>query len=207
MSPEMHEETLAPATHHVFEKLAACPWISNFYLAGGTALAMRLGHRVSVDLDFFTATDFNESQLVERLRETGKMEVLQKAPLSFTGSLDGVKLSFLGYKYPMLKEGDGWRGIEIASLEDVACMKLDALSSRGTKRDFVDIFFIAKFIPLPALFDLFERKYANVNYNLLHVKKSLAFFDEAEGENMPGMLLPANWQEVKRFFLTEAATL
>lgn len=207
MSPDIHEETLAPATRQVFEKLAECPWTSDFYLAGGTALAMRLGHRVSVDLDFFSGMDFNESQLVERLRETGKLLVFQKAPQSFTGALDGVKLSFLGYKYPTLKEGDGWRGIVIASLQDIACMKLDALSSRGTKRDFVDMFFIAKLIPLPTLLNLFQEKYASVNYNILHVKKSQAYFEEAEGESMPAMLMPADWQEVKRFFVTQAQML
>ncbi len=197
----MHEEILAKPTRKLFDILAVQPWISQFYLAGGTALALRLGHRISVDLDFFATAAFDESGLVEKLAHLGNLEVFQKSTQSMTGSLNQVKCSFLRYGYPLLRDCAEFQGIRIASIEDIACMKLDALSSRGTKRDFVDVFVIARQIPLPEMISLFERKYASVHFNLLHLKKSLVYFDDAESDVMPHMLEAITWDGVKRFFL------
>src|ERR1043165_1813504 len=144
----MHEEILAQPTRNLFDKLSSYPWLSESYLAGGTALALRLGHRMSVDLDFFGTVLFEESILIEKLSQVGKLEIFQKAMHSATGSIDGVKFSFLGYTYPLQNKSTELKGIAIASIEDIACMKLDALSSRGTKRDFVDVYFICKKIGL-----------------------------------------------------------
>jgi predicted nucleotidyltransferase component of viral defense system len=207
MSSDLHPETLAVPTRKVFDQLAARAWVSTFYLAGGTALALRLGHRISVDLDFFSEAEFNEDQLIGELSSIGTLEILQKAPQSLTGVLDGVKFSFLGYPYPMLNNGEAWNGITIASIEDIGCMKIDALSSRGTKRDFIDVYFIAKRMPMTALLRLFERKYAAIRYNLLHVKKSLVYFEDAESDPMPRMIVPATWEEVKQFFVSETQNL
>lgn len=200
----MHKETIAKPARKLLDKLALSSWISDFYLAGGTALALNLGHRVSVDLDFFSERDFNEDDLISKLSSVGDLEVLQKAPQSVTGALDGVKFSFLGYKYPLLKTGSIFNGIGIASIEDIACMKLDALSSRGTKRDFVDIYFIAKIIQLEEIFRLFEKKYASIKYNIMHIKKSLVYFNDAEGDPMPIMIASVTWNEVKKFFVDQA---
>jgi hypothetical protein len=200
----MHEEILAQPTANLFKKLSSYPWISEFYLAGGTALALHLGHRMSVDLDFFSTAMFDESVLIEKLLPVGDLEVFQKSMHSVTGSIDGVKYSFLGYTYPLLDKGTEFRGIAIASIEDIACMKLDALSSRGTKRDFVDVYFICKEIPLGEVIKMFERKYASVRFNILHLKKSLVYFDDAESDAMPHMLQPVTWDEVKQFFLKNA---
>jgi len=203
----MHEEILAQPTANLFRKLSSYPWISEFYLAGGTALALHLGHRMSVDLDFFSTAMFDESVLIEKLLPVGDLEVFQKSMHSVTGSIDGVKYSFLGYTYPLLNKGTEFRGIAIASIEDIACMKLDALSSRGTKRDFVDVYFICKQMPLEKLIELFERKYASVRFNILHLKKSLVYFDDAESDAMPIMLHPVTWDEVKNFFVKNALSL
>jgi len=131
----------------------------------------------------------------------GNLEVFQKSTQSMTGSLNEVKCSFLKYGYPLLRDCAEFHGVQIASIEDIACMKLDALSSRGTKRDFVDVFMIARQIPLPEMIGLFERKYASVHFNLLHLKKSLVYFDDAESDVMPQMLKPVAWDQVKQFFL------
>ena len=203
----MHKETMAPETHALFSNLASAPWLPGFYLAGGTALALRLGHRTSVDLGFFAAKPFDEALLVENLAAAGKAEILQRSPQSVIGILDGVKFSFLGYPYPMLKPLGNLDGISIASIEDIACMKLDALASRGTKRDFIDVYFVATEIPLADLMALFKQKYASVGYNPVHLKKSLVFFEDAEGEPMPAMRAPVLWTDVKRFFVEQATSL
>jgi hypothetical protein len=199
---------MAPATRKLFEKLGQRPWLSDFYLAGGTALALQLGHRTSVDLDFFSEKTFDEERIVQSLAVLGRLQILEKSEQSVTGILDGVKFSFLGYQYPTLQPGLVFDGIDIASIEDIACMKLDALSSRGSKRDFVDVYFIAqKNIPLPDLFDLFERKYASIRLNVVHVKKSLVFFEDAETEPMPAMLMPAVCILVMTLFREQAVVV
>ena len=203
----MHEHTLAPSTQKLFDKLAQNSWVSDFYLAGGTALALHLGHRISVDLDFFNKQDFNEALIISKLSDIGKLEVFQKSLQSITGSVDDVKVSFLGYKYPLLKPGTKLKDIALASVEDIACMKLDALSSRGTKRDFIDLYFIAKVIPLSVIFEMFEKKYALIKYNMLHIKKSLTYFIDAEDDPMPKMIVPVTWKEVKDYFTEQVMDL
>ena len=99
----MHEETLAKPTRELFDKLGQYPWLSPFYLAGGTALALRLGHRISIDLDFLNDTTFNESTLIEKLLEVGRLEVFQKERQSVIGSLDSVKFSLFGVSIPDTK--------------------------------------------------------------------------------------------------------
>jgi hypothetical protein len=153
----MHEETLAKPTQRLFQKLTGLPWLADFYLAGGTALALHIGHRTSVDLDFFTGKAFDEGRMIENLAAIGKLEILQKDRQSLTGILDEVKFSFLGYPYPILKPATQFQGTLIASVEDVACMKLDALASRGTKRDFIDLYFITKKCRLRRLLSFFKQ--------------------------------------------------
>ena len=204
---EFYEDTIATPTRKLFNKLATSPWLSDFYLAGGTALALQLGHRTSVDLDFFSEKNFDEAVVIEHLTTLGKLQILKRAPQSVIGTLDGVKFSFLGYMYPLLNTPLRFRSVNIASIEDIACMKLDALSSRGTKRDFIDVHFIASRISLSELLGLFNRKFASVGYNMVHIKKSLVFFDDAEDDPMPAMLVPANWGDIKDFFVNEVTSL
>lgn len=98
----------------------------------------------------------------------------------------------------------GGTGIRVADLRDIGCMKIDAISSRGMKRDFIDLFFICKeLISLKNLLSLFKRKYKSVNYNMMHILKSLVYFEDAENNPMPKMIVPVSWQEVKNFFKKE----
>jgi hypothetical protein len=129
----MNEETLAGPTRELFRTLAGYPWLSDFYLAGNTAPALELGHRTSVNLDFFTEKPFDEANIIKNLARIGRLEILQKERHSVIGILEGVKFSFLGYPYPLLNPMLLSEGTSLASVENIACMKLDALASRGTK--------------------------------------------------------------------------
>src|SRR5689334_5327338 len=106
----IHEEILPEPTRSLFDVLSRYPWISDFYLAGGTGLALQLGHRTSVDLDFFNEKQLTESELMSQLSALGELEVLSKSAESITCILNKVKLSFLGYHYPMLRSGSVWKG-------------------------------------------------------------------------------------------------
>ncbi|MBI2034068.1 MAG: nucleotidyl transferase AbiEii/AbiGii toxin family protein [Candidatus Liptonbacteria bacterium] len=201
---EAHTEVLPEETKRLLPSLIKTPFISQFYLAGGTGLALQLGHRISGDLDFFSREEFSESLLVQKLSELGELRLEKKAEQTVLAVVNGVKLSFLGYPYPLLFPLEKTLGLCVADLRDIACMKIDAVSSRGTKRDFIDLYYIIKTsVPLADLLPLFAKKYASLHYNLVHIKKSLVYFDDAEGDPLPQMLKQVEWNEVKLFFERE----
>lgn len=179
--------------------------LDGFYLAGGTALALFFGHRISHDLDFFRRSPFDEKKLAERLRGAGSFSIETIGQGTLSGQFETTRLSFFHYPYPLLKPLRRQGGIQAAAPEDIACMKLDAVASRGTKRDFIDIYIIVKKtgMPLAGLLKRFSRKYKGLSYNLMHIKKSLVYFSDAESDPMPRMLEPLNWKEVKRFLASE----
>jgi len=167
--------------------------LSRFYLAGGTGLALHLGHRRSHDLEFFSGEEFGE--------ET------PKAPHTLHGAVWGTKVSFLTYPYPVLFPFATFLGAQVADPRDIAAMKISALVSRGTKRDFVDLYAVSMHYGLEQALMLFQRKFIQVSYSQVHVLKSLTYFEDAEKDPMPEMLAPLSWDEVKRFFTGEALRL
>lgn len=184
-------------TKRVFEKIASSELASMFYLAGGTALAIELGHRESIDLDWFTQTDFDVQTVKEILSELGGFMLTGESRGTIHGLLDGVKVSFFHYKYPLLFPFVKFEEISLADERDIAAMKIDAISSRGSKKDFVDLFFLLKKYSLTELIDFFTDKYKGIEYNLLHILKSLSFFEDADSDPEPIMLVVAKWEEVK----------
>src|SRR3990167_8536501 len=138
----MHEETLSKDTGIVLEKLVdvARP----FYLAGGTALALQFGHRISVDLDFFIPELFDVKKLINDLSKVGNLEIEDESDITFNGSLDGVKISFFKYNYPLLFETKDFKGVKLADERDIGAMKIEAISNRGSKKDFVDMYVLSK---------------------------------------------------------------
>lgn len=206
-SKSWHSEVISPAVANMARDLANLPALSHFYLAGGTALALHLGHRRSIDLDFFSAQAFDEDALIATMQSLPLLSVLSKSPQTVYLHLSGTKLSFIGYNYPVLYPLEQFQGLAVAEVRDIACMKLSALASRGSRRDFVDLYVVARQYGLPYLLGLFQRKFAQANYNLLHVRKSLAYFVDAEKEPMPDMLVPLSWKEVKEFFLGAVRSL
>ncbi len=203
-----HPEILSGEAQKTFSSLKNFPLIRKFYLGGGTGLALQIGHRTSADLDFFIDGDFDEAALIQELKDQGEFQLEKKAENTAIGILNGVKISFLGYKYPLLEKIEELEAIKIASIMDIACMKVDAIASRGTKRDFVDVYFAAREkFSLKEILDNFEKKYVSLNYNLIHVKKSLVYFEDAEADPMPIMLKPAKWTEIKIFFEQEVLKL
>lgn len=203
-----HFEALLENTKQTFDLLKNQEFLDQFYLAGGTALALHLGHRSSADLDFFSKENFNEQIILQDLPKIGEFQLEEKSKQTIIGILNNTKLSFLGYNYPLLNPLEKISNVSIADIYDIACMKIDTISSRGAKRDFVDIYFIAKeIIPLREIMILFQKKYVSLNYNMMHIKKGLVYFDDAESDPMPNMLKPADWQEIKYFFQDEIKKL
>jgi hypothetical protein len=204
---EWHSEVIAGAMETTLRVLQDAALLDRFYLAGGTGLALRLGHRLSHDLDFFAADLFNEESLVQQLQRLGEFSLVAKEPHMLLATIKGTKVSFLGYPYPVLFPFGHFLNIAVADPQDIACMKISAIASRGTKRDFVDLYVAAQRFGLGDLLQLFDRKYAQSGYSKLHLLKSLVFFEDAEKDPMPHMLVKLEWQEAKQCFVQEAPRL
>lgn len=205
---QAHFESLPKETQSAFALLASIE-IASFYLAGGTALALAFGHRISADLDFFSKEAFGEQLLINTLSATDGFSLEKREPGTIHANIDATKISFFHYPYPLLEEPKVLNGIRIASVRDIACMKLDAISQRGAKRDFVDLYVITQHEPsLREVFLDYQKKYEKLNVNMMHIRKGLVYFDDAEEEPMPRMLnATVSWETVKSFFLREAKKL
>lgn len=191
----MHEETLSEKTRIVLENIA--PVASQFYLAGGTALALFCGHRISVDLDFFSKDIFSVPLLIEKLHTLGNLKIEDQSEGTFNGSLDGVKISFFHYPYPLLYPTKEYKGVSLADERDIGAMKVQSISSRGNKKDFVDLFILLKKYSLQELFGFFHKKYEKFSYNQLHILKSISYFYDADTNPDPTYIHPISWAEVK----------
>jgi len=206
----VHTEVLTTTQLTVLDGLTAVPSVREFYLAGGTALALRHGHRRSVDFDFFRATSFDQQELLLALeRAFAELERLPTGERTLYVRLSGVTTTFFHYPYRQIDnlEPTPW-GFGLASDSDLAAMKIEAIAGRGSRKDFVDLRVLCRAgLTLDAAFDLFDRKYGAQRTDRYHRLRALSYFDDAEREPMPDMLLPFDWEEAKRFFTAEATRL
>ena len=195
----MYEKVINAKTKRVLESLDKIEIIKNFYLAGGTALALQLGHRKSIDLDLFSRKDFSTEELKTILSQMGRLKIYSEEERTLNANLNGVKISFFGYKYkmlfPLVKYG---KNLKLANIRDIVCMKVDAISNRGSKKDFIDFYFLLKEYSLKEVLSFFDKKYQEIEYSHLHILKSLIYFQDAEDDPMPLMLKGADWDEVKK---------
>lgn len=172
-------------------------FLSSFYLSGGTGLSLQIGHRESEDLGFFSQNQFNPTLLQQEIQECGNLEASELANGTLNTFLGDVKLQFLEYPYKLLKPTLDWDGIRISSVLDIACTKILTVGSRGSKKDFVDLYFLFDQFSLDELLVAIEKKYQGTDYNVLHILKSLIYFDMAETEPMPRMHKQLDWMDVK----------
>lgn len=198
----LYPETLPQATATVLQTLKNAAFLKTFYLSGGTALAFQLGHRESEDLDFFSQAAFNPLVIQQALEPYGTLEdiVLEEGTVNLF--LQGVQLQFLYYPYALVEPMLTWEGIMLSSLTDIALTKLVTISQRGSKKDFIDLYFILQYITLASLFEKLDQKYGTNHYNAAHILKSLIYFEDAESQPMPRMHKRADWQTVKASITT-----
>lgn len=172
-----------------------------FYLAGGTALSLYFGHRKSVDLDWFTSEKIEDSlALAAQIREKGfDFQTEAASAGTLHGSLTKVRVTFLEYKYPLLQpfQKIAKPNFNLASLDDLACMKLSAIAQRGARKDFCDIYaLVIKHRPLSEMLELYKAKFG-VN-EITPVIYGLNYFDDAETERMPIMVWNVSWSTIKK---------
>lgn len=208
---DLHLEILPAATKRAFLALSKTAWLkkSRWYLAGGTALALQAGHRQSVDLDFFTAKkNFDIEELESDLRKLGKWETTSKDEGTLYGKLFGAKISFIAYPFfRPSAEKIRYGNIGILTADDIAAMKIIAISQRGRKRDFLDLYWYCNNIAdLKGVLSRVLKQYPQM-HNMVHLLNSLTYFDDAEKDAMPPIRFLAKWDDIKSWFRRTTALI
>lgn len=208
----MFKRAVLPETLEILKKLATLDDFKNlgFYLAGGTGLALQLGHRLSEDLDFFTEQTFNPEMLIKEIGNIIPVRITYISKDTVHLLCSSTKISLFYYPYDLIFPPVIFENIPVADYRDIAAMKFVALSQRGAKKDFVDLYFY--FLQNPNLHDLKEvivQKYKNINYSWVHFLRSLGYFEDAEKDSMPVLITEQGyktmdtkeWEGIKRFFI------
>lgn len=205
-----HWETTTPTMREVMRFIGGCPFAARFYLAGGAALALRLGHRRSVDLDLFSEADEvgwrTRQEIVRALIPLG-VQVLEDVDGNLLTEVSGMHAGFFSYGYRLLDPTDSAEGVALAGLVDIGLMKLDALIGRGSRKDFYDLYAIAHEMSLAELLARAVLKYEYArDYELMAVE-SMVLFENADRDVQPDLLIQTPWEEVKEFFIAQARAL
>ncbi|OGK08331.1 hypothetical protein A2767_07480 [Candidatus Roizmanbacteria bacterium RIFCSPHIGHO2_01_FULL_35_10] len=204
----MFPGTLPDNTQHSLALLGKSKILDQAYLAGESSLALQLGHRRSIDFDFFSKAEFNVDEIKKQLNKIGSHEVDNESPKTMVGKFNEIKFSYFYYPYPLIKPTKKFLNINLASLEDIAGMKLVAITDRGTRKDFIDLYFLAKkCFPFEKMFGFYDKKYQKLSSNLFTLIKSLQFYYDADNKEMPEMIEKVEWEEVKKFMQKEVVRL
>ncbi len=207
----MFEKAISPKTKKALAILGESGILKESYLAGGTALCLQLGHRISFDLDFFTGKEFKPRILVSKIKKILPNFQVEKVEWgTVLGYLGETRFSLFFYSFPLLFEPINYLKIKVANVKDIAPMKIAAICERGTKRDFIDLFFILKvkkILTLEEALKLYDKKFKLLKENKFHILKSLCYFEDAEKEPMPKMVEKVEWIEVKKFFEKEVSRI
>jgi hypothetical protein len=199
----MHKECVPQEGWKVIRELKALLKRYDAILAGGTALALQIGHRVSLDLDFFTCRAMTVETIIAAMRRSARsFRIMSEGHDHITASVEGVKLSLFRYEYPFLEKTRRLEGLHIAGILDIAAMKLIAISQRGTKRDFIDLYFIMQGVPFHRIAAHSVHRFGKERISPVHIGKSLVYFTDAESHPDPAFLKgrEVEWATVKKFF-------
>ena len=190
-------ETVEPITLGILKELMQLPVLENFALVGGTNLSLKLGHRLSVDLDIFSNQDFESDLIIPAIKtKYANFEVLRQTKRSFAGIIDDLKIDIVLHPYPYLYEVEEIDNIRFLSIPDIIAMKLNAISKRGAKKDFYDLAYLLDLYSIEEMLVFFKRKYSNEEIGF--VVHSMYYFTDAEPHTDPISLIGYTWEGVKR---------
>ncbi len=194
----LQTSAVEPGALAALKKLMQVPSLKDFVLVGGTGLALLKGHRLSVDIDLFSAqVPIDADKIIPELNKSGKLSVKEILHYALFLEFDNVKLDVLKYSCPWIKPVTVEDGIRVASVDDIMAMKLSAITKRGSKKDFVDIYFLLQEFPLSFMLENFKTKY--VSSETYMTVRSLSYFEDADLNEMPVLLMDkdVSWDEMK----------
>ena len=191
----LHYKTVDDFTLELLKKLQSLRIFSQMRLVGGTSLALQIGHRKSIDIDLFGLLNVDFDALTDELKTIGDVIVLGNSKNIHTYLIDEIKVDIVHYEYPWLKDKIVSGEIHLAAIEDIAAMKLSAIIGRGSKKDFIDLYYILQQFDVAQLMSFYGQKFRDGSSFL--VLKSLVYFEDADNEAMPLMFEDLSWEEVK----------
>lgn len=197
----LQRATIESKTLELLRYIQSLDVFSNLRLVGGTALALQLGHRKSVDLDFFGIIDFRNVDFANLGSTIKSVTALKRSDNINVFNINGIKVDFVNYSYPWLEDKIDIEGIAMASIKDIGAMKIAAITNRGSRKDFVDIYFLLENYTLKEIISFYEEKFRDASKYL--ALKSLSYFEDAEKEPMPVMLKDFSWGEAKEKIIRE----
>ena len=193
----LHYETIAPETLSLLRGLMNEPLLVDTRLVGGTALALQLGHRSSIDLDLFGHFSCDEIELRKILASHGELQVINTSTNVKLFTVNGVKVDIVNYDSLWIDEMVMEEGLRLASVQEIAAMKVRAIVGRGTRKDFVDLYYLLQRFTMKEILDLFRKKYPDVN-DFIAIR-SLTYFEDAEQAPMPLMHTADSWDAMKAY--------
>lgn len=195
-------KTVEPITLELLKSLMAEDFLQQFVLVGGTALSLHLGHRKSIDIDLFTISDFNSENIIHNLLKRYSLLILTQLPQTLISEINGIKVDFIRFKYPFIRPVQLIDGIRLLAIEDIAPMKLDAITGRGRKKDFFDLYYLLDIFDIDRLLELYLEKYPH--QSTFHVIRSLIYFVDGEKDPDPYIFdKKVTWSLVKKRIISE----
>lgn len=184
----LHKESVTSDTLELIKKLQTDPLLAKFILVGGTGLSLQIGHRKSIDIDLFTTSEFDVHQLLQHVEYTYQFSMQFMHGKTLKGIINHVFVDFIYHPYPIIRPSKAIDGISIISKEDIAAMKLNAITTNGTRvKDFIDIYFLLKEFTLNEILNFYAEKYNH--QNTFHALKSLTYFQDLDTHPWPNMIL------------------
>lgn len=196
--------TIEPHTLELLKNLMSISALHPLRLVGGTALALQYGHRSSIDLDLFGQVEVDDLELLELLQNVGNVRVVHETKNIHQYFIDDIKVDIVNYPYPWIAPLYEEDGIRLASVPDIAAMKINAIEGRGTKKDFIDIYVLLQHYSLSELLTFYQQKYAN--YSIFRALRSLTYFDDADPQFMPKMYVMDDWEMMKQYISLQVST-
>lgn len=192
----LHCEAVPPGTLALLKRLCEHPALDGFALVGGTSLALRFGHRMSVDLDFFRPEKFdNKTIAAELAADFPSFQLTNDNSNGMMAFIEKVKVDFVTYRYPLLHPYETIEDVRMMSLPDVVAMKLGAISNRGAKKDFFDLHVLLQIIGLDEVLRCYASKFPN--HDPMIPLRSMIYFEDAEETETPKTLSMTTWDKVK----------
>jgi len=195
----MHPEAITSKQKSIFDKLESFP---EYYLAGGTALALQIGHRLSIDFDFFSEKEISVQVLpkIKKIFRNFKIEVVINHPEQLTVRLDGINLTFVKYPFPPIFKLEKYKGVKLLSIPEIAATKAYVLGRRATQKDYIDLYYIlrGKYLTLEKLIKIASKKYKEFNPRLF--LEQLIYLEDVENIQIQFLKRGASKREIKIFF-------
>lgn len=193
-------QTVDAHTLELLRQLSVVPEFSAMRLVGGTSLALQYGHRTSVDLDFFGTFD-SELAFSSILRRYGQLTIVKESSKIKVYLLDGIKVDFVHYDYPWLEAPLQVDGLTLATPPDIAAMKVNAIEGRGSKKDFIDLYYLLQRYTLAEILDFYKQKYPE--HSVFRALMSMSYFDDADVQPTPRMFDSVSWNEMKEYIRSQ----